>query len=377
MLEKLKLLYVEDEKELIVLMKELLEDEVASLYTASNGEEGLEMIEQYEPDIIMSDIYMPKLDGLSMSERIKERYPEKPIILLTAFTDANDLKRAIEIGIDRYINKPVSTYTQISKPLNAMAKKIHDERELAALGQQIASQSKYAAIGEVIGHITHQWKQPLSVINAKLLSLQLKQELSTLEDAAIEVCISETLTQVSHLTQTISDFKDFLKPKEEPKSFFCSSVFHKIDSLIGTLIQNEKITLRYVYEDFNISGYENKLVHVLLNLINNAHDAIVERAPAIRLIEICARPLDNRCVFEILDSGGGIEKDLLQDIFNPYFTTKSEDKGTGLGLYMAREFISGHMNGTLSVENVSRKFDEGDITGARFEIIIPLTMEQL
>ena len=129
-LDQLSLLYVEDEVEIRTLMRELLEDEVKVLYVASNGVEGLEMYEKYKPDIVLSDVYMPKMDGLHMSQTIKENFPQQAILLLTAFNNQEHRQNAIEIGIDAFINKPIQSQEQLNFPLMEIAKKIDERKSL-------------------------------------------------------------------------------------------------------------------------------------------------------------------------------------------------------------------------------------------------------
>jgi len=276
-LHNLSLLYVEDEPVITLLMKELLEDEVKILYIAKNGEEGLKMYHEFKPDIVLSDIYMPKLDGLSMSKIIKERFPEQPIILLTAFNNAEDLKKAIDIGIDGYINKPILREEQLHIPLVKIANRIQEKKQLELLNEQIQYQNKYAAIGEILGLIIHQWRQPISSIAAKLAAIQFKKELGTLKEEDINAFIELTAERISYLSQTINDFRDYLKPNEMVNPFDLKELFKQINSLIGDRLFSEKVTLILPDKDIALIGYKNKLVHVFMNLISNSCDARASR----------------------------------------------------------------------------------------------------
>jgi signal transduction histidine kinase len=370
-LNKLSLLYVEDEYEIASLMRELLEDEVSTLYVAKNGEEGLQMYEEHKPDIVLSDIYMPKLDGLSMSKSIKELYPEQPIILLTAFNNIDDLKQAIMIGIDSYVNKPIRSIEELNKPLKSVAKKLGEKKELKILSERVQQQSRLAATGEVMSFIAHQWKQPLSAISAKISMLQLKNQLGTLEEDDLFVLMDFTMNKIKYLTQTINDFRDYLKPKEDPKEFTLESVFSQTKSLLGDKIYSEKVHLMITPNEINLVGYKNKLIHVITNIINNACDALVEHESEKKYIFVDVQADEQFCTIYIQDSAGGIQEELLSEIFEPYYTTKAEEHGTGLGLYMAREFIVGQMGGDLSVQNASYEHEGKTCTGARFDIRIP------
>lgn len=367
-LSKLSILYVEDEPEIVSLMKELLEDEVKTLYIANNGEEGLKMYEEFRPDIILSDIYMPKVDGLTMSKIIKERFPEQAIVLLTAFSNVDDFKRAIDIGIDSYINKPILSEEQLNAPLLKIAKRIQEKKQFEILNKQIQQQNKYAAIGEILGLITHQWKQPISSIAAKLAAIQIKTQLGTLNQEDINTFITLTAERIQFLSQTISDFKDYLKPKEMAKPFNLNELYIQIYSLMQDKLFDEKVTLIFPGNDIDFMGFKNKLVHVFMNLINNSCDAMREHEEKYLFIEV---EDGDKCRFLIRDSAGGIKEEYLNTIFQPYVTTKDEEYGAGLGLYMVREFIVGHMGGDIKVKNISYEYNGKTLHGAQFEIIIP------
>jgi len=374
-LDKSKILYVEDDDTLREVMSELLSDIVGELHIAQDGEKGLELFEKHNPDVVISDIYMPHMDGLKMSEIIKERYPEQPVVLLTAFTNAVDLKRAIEIGIDRYINKPIQTIEQIEKPLGNIVKRIDEQKKLIELSHTLEHESKYAAMGEIIGHITHQWRQPLGVISSYMTGLQLAQEFGEMTDEKIDTAIKATQDQILFLSNTINDFRDYLRPSETPKPFKLEGTFKKVESLLGSVLRLEGIKYQFPQTDLQLQSIENKLVHVILNLMNNARDAINANKSEVKIIEVEVTSSENSVHITISDSGGGIPQDLEKKIFDAYFTTKEKETGTGLGLYMVREFIVGSLQGSIDVENKETECLGEKFYGAVFTISIPLQME--
>jgi len=377
-LKNISLLYVEDEGEIASLMQELLEDDLKELYIARDGKEGLEMYRKHKPDIVLSDIYMPELNGLKMSEIIKEEFPEQPIVLLTAFGNIDDLEQAINIGIDKYISKPIQSQEQLNIPLRKIAKTISDKKELESLSKHVQHQSKYAAIGEVLGLITHQWKQPLTAISAHICSMQIKQAFGELQEKDMIELMEYSSERIKYLNETINDFKDYLKPKEAPKAFILSDRLHNINSLHGDKIRLKNINFIYPQVDITLIGYQNKLLHVLVNIANNACDAFDETIIEDRYIIIDIEELEeNNIQISIKDSAGGIDEDIIDTIFEPYFTTKDEDHGTGLGLYMAREFVVGHMQGSITVANVSYEFEGKKLSGAEFVITIPKELQDV
>ncbi len=370
-LSNLSILYVEDEIALTDLMQELLGDEIKALYVAHDGEEGLALFEQYKPDIVISDVYMPRLSGLNLSAIIKKRYPEQPIILLTAFNNLEDLKKSIEIGIDFYINKPITDEEQLHRPLDQIAQRIDQKSQLELLANQLETLSKDAAIGEVISQIAHQWRQPLSIISSKANTLKLTWELGEAPDPQLIQFLDLVREQVSYLSQTITDFRNFFRPKELPVSFSLQTQLEKVHALISPRLYQEKVDLVLPETTILLCGYPNKLTHVLLNLINNAREAFHHVTVPARCILITIEENEQKCIIHVQDSAKGIKEANLENIFQPYFTTKSEEIGTGLGLFMSKEFIVGQMGGKITVQNTSFVHHGQELYGACFHIELP------
>lgn len=376
-LNNITLLYVEDERPLTETVKSILEDELKEIYVAYDGVQGVELYKKYRPDIVLSDIYMPHKDGIAMSTEIKEINPDQPIIFLTAFSSIDDLKKAIEIGIDHYINKPVKNFNQLSSPLEKIALELEHKNELERLRKQMEILGKYAAIGEVQAHITHQWKQPLTTISAILVAMKMKIDFGqTIGNDELIESIDGIYGQVEFLAETLSDFKDYLKPLEKSQEVDMTNIGKKIKSLIGSTLVKEHIDFILNIENVKIHGYMNKIMHVLMNIINNARDAIVSNDPSERVIILSAQTDGEMCHITIKDSAGGIPEKLMEKIFEAYFTTKDSKTGTGLGLYMAREFIVIHMKGKLEVFNREFVYKNQTLKGACFDIQIPLNTER-
>ncbi len=369
-LKKLSVLYVEDELMITQLMQELLEDEVSALYIAHDGEEGLRMYDEHQPDIVISDIYMPKLDGLGMSEQIKKKSPDQPVVLLTAFNNIDDLKRAIKIGIDQYISKPIQSRDDLLIPLMDIAQKLREKHELQVLSNSIEEQSKYAAVGEVIGLITHEWRQPLSALMSEITHIQIRHELEDLSEDDVLTFMDQAAERIMFLSNTISHFRDYLKPSEEIQEFELSSVFTQLNSLAGARLHQEKVTLILPEGACSIRGYRNKLLHVLLNLINNACDALSKNGSEGKYIFVSVEEEGDYCIISVKDSAGGIAPEEMNSIFNAHFSTKSKEDGGGYGLYMSRHFAAVHMGGNLEVCNESYTYKEHAYTGAKFTLKI-------
>ena len=201
-------------------------------------------------------------------------------------------------------------------------------------------------MGEMIGAIAHQWKQPLNVLSMNFQILEMDE--FTKED--IEFCIDNGKKQVEYMAKTIDDFRKFLSPDKEMQKFKFSEVIEEIKALFSQQLEVHNIDLQ-VDGDAIIYGYKNELEQVLMNLIKNSKDAFDEKEIQNKYIHIKVTQKD-KVIIEIEDNAGGIPKDILENIFNPYFTTKKD--GTGIGLYISKMLLE-DMKGDIFVESKDNK----------------------
>ncbi len=222
-------------------------------------------------------------------------------------------------------------------------------------------QSRLAQMGEMISMIAHQWRQPLTAISSTSNAIVLKAKLNKLDtDMAIELS-SKISSYSQHLSSTIDDFREFFKSNKEKKDTTYSEIINAVLAIIETSIENKNITLvKNLNSNIVFNTYQNELKQVILNLIKNAEDVLIEKnieQPKI-IVET------NNTTLTISDNGGGISEDIIDKIFDPYFSTKIKKDGTGLGLYMSKTIVEEHCNGKLSVSN--------DNNGAIFKIILKI-----
>ncbi|MEA3316191.1 MAG: PAS domain-containing sensor histidine kinase, partial [Campylobacterota bacterium] len=248
-----------------------------------------------------------------------------------------------------------------------------NELKLVENERMLIQQSKMASMGEMIGNIAHQWRQPLSVISTIATGFQMKIELGMPieEDEKIENLkkIEET---IQYLSQTIDDFRDFFKPDKNKTTFNIKDVYKKTLKLVSSKLVSLDIVLVEDLEDIEINNLENELMQVIINILNNARDILETKKEQKRLIFINIYKDENDAVIEIKDNAGGIPDDIIDKVFEPYFTTKHKSNGTGIGLYMSHEMIFKHMNGMLFVENIEYDYKEVSYKGAKFSIKLPL-----
>jgi len=370
-LNNFSLLHVEDDADIKELVEYILKPKVKNIYFASNGEDALEIYDKYNPDIILSDINMPFMNGLDMSKKLKEQNPNIPIVLFTSFDNSDYLKEAINIGVDKYIEKPFNNKT-ICKTLNYIAESLHKNIENKNMEKMIQTQSKVAAMGEMIGNIAHQWRQPLSVITTSVTGLEMKVDFGyqiTNED--IIECSNCVVTQANHLSQTIDDFRNFFKNDDSvKKEFNIKKTIKKVINLTKDSYKNNFIDLVIdIDDDYIIKHNENQLSQAFLNIFNNAKDAFkINNVEGKRYFFINIKPNNNNITIEFKDNAGGIPKDIIDRVFEPYFTTKFESQGTGIGLYMTHKIITDSFNGNIAVYNEEYTYNGKLYKGAVFKI---------
>jgi signal transduction histidine kinase len=224
-------------------------------------------------------------------------------------------------------------------------------------------------MGELLSMIAHQWKQPLNVLAILNQSVHFKYHKNKLDDDFIDYFHKNSQKQINHMSNTIDDFSNFFKPEKE-KTHFCinKTIEHILEMINPVFIKNNIDIEVDTKDEFIIKGYQNELGQAILNIINNAKDALLEKDLQNKKIEISLKQSDNNIELTISDNAGGIPDELIQKIFEPYFSTKNEKKGTGIGLYMTKIIIEDHMKGKLIVQNGEN--------GAIFCIELPITEEK-
>ena len=214
-------------------------------------------------------------------------------------------------------------------------------------------QSKQAKIGEMVGNISHQWKQPLNTINLILLNLYEDYQLKELTDEEFKATIDKLMNIVRNMSDTIKDFTDFLKPNREITEFDLNESVSLALNLMEASLKYHNISVEVnIDKGIKILGYQNEFSHVLFNILNNARDAILESNVEQKLIQIRGWLADGNVLLEIMNRGNPIPKETFENLFEPYFTTKNERDGTGIGLYISKIIIEQRMNGHIELENV-------------------------
>jgi len=230
-----------------------------------------------------------------------------------------------------------------------------------------------ASMGEMIENITHQWRQPLSSISSIIARLHLKNELKELTQEILHESTKKINLIVQHQSQTLSDFRDFFKIKQA-NDFSLDETIDKTLNLLQSQFNSSGIVVINKVEDINIYGFENHLVQVLLNILNNARDELVKKNNQVKIIIIDVNVTSSKLEILITDNAGGVPLPIIDRIFESRFTTKPDSLGTGIGLYMSKLLVTEHMDGSLEVTNVEFEHENSAYKGAQFKI--SLLMEE-
>ncbi|MGM0519759.1 MAG: PAS domain-containing sensor histidine kinase [Campylobacterota bacterium] len=266
-------------------------------------------------------------------------------------------------------NKRIKNYIGIFS--DTTAQKIQ-EAKLKEQEQLIHQQSKMAAMGEMLENIAHQWRQPLSVISTIATGIVFKKEMNICDEKEEIEELKKINESTQYLSETINDFRDFLKANKPKVKFDLKTTVEKTLKLVSSKFKNRSIVTVLDVDYIEIYGVENELIQVLLNIFNNSKDALENKSLETKVIIIETKKYEKNITINIKDNAGGIKENIINRVFEPYFTTKHKSQGTGIGLYMSQEIIVKHFDGTIRCFNTNFEFENNSYTGVNFEISLPI-----
>jgi len=306
-----------------------------------------------------SKIIVSTLDELTTAFKVTLIFSIIIFFVIVGFSYTDNKREKAKTLLYNQLEEKTEKISQFNTTLK---QKVEDElAKNREKDKYMLQQSRLAQMGEMIGMIAHQWRQPLAAISSTSSAVKLKATLGKLDQTkAIE--LSENISEYSqHLSNTIDDFREFFKPNKEKREVTFDELTQGVLSIVATVIQTQHIQ---IIQDLQCHdtfySYPNELKQVILNLIKNAEDILLEKQIQNAWIKIKSYNEQNSIILEISDNGGGIPNDILDKIFDPYFSTKKEKDGTGIGLYMSKTIIESHCKGKLSASN--------DSVGAIFKI---------
>lgn len=276
-----------------------------------------------------------------------------------------------------YEQKLVDEVAQKTKELQDLNENLEHkvEEEVAKNKKQnmlMQQQARLAALGEMIGNIAHQWRQPLSAITTYASALQLKSQLDITDKNDIDTTMEGIIKSAKFLSQTIEDFRNFLRSDKTRQHFNISSVIYEIFNIVKATFDSKQITTIFEIDDLiEYDGYPSELSQVILNILNNARDALIQNEIENKFVLIKLFRVNELVYLTITDNAGGIPENIIGKIFDPYFTTKHQQQGTGIGLYMSTQIIKDNFMGKLYAYNGTVDFENEEYTGATFCIELP------
>ena len=274
--------------------------------------------------------------------------------------------------LNNKLNEKVQQKTKELQTINDnLEKKVAQEVEKNLKKDRlIARQSKMIALSEMIENIAHQWRQPLSLISTVASGMKIKKQFKNLDDKFFYESVDSIVNSANYLSSTIDDFRYFFKPKQEKDTFELSHTLNKTLNLLNIKFTEDNIKIIKDFENIELYGHESELIQAVINILNNSKDILIQKNENEKYIFISCYKIDNSVKIEILDNGGGIKKDYIDKIFEPYFTTKHSSRGTGIGLYMCHQIITKYMNGLIEVQNKKYDYEGESFKGAKLTITL-------
>ncbi|WP_428017542.1 PAS domain S-box protein [Arcobacter sp.] len=354
--------------------KQILEQKQEFELIFNYSKDGIAILD-FDTRFIKFNNSLVEMTGLS-----KEILSEKKLLDFSTSQDMEKnrkiFKKVIQEG---YINNYEDVFIFANKRVyvNLSLSLLPDKKRVLMLIKDVSSlkiiqeQAKLASLGEMIGNIAHQWRQPLSFISTSASALKVKSEFNMLNKEDIEESSNAIVKQTEYLSNTIDNFRDFIKEDKSYKEISIKEILENTLNLTHASLHNNFIKLVLDIEaDLKIYGNKNELTEAFLNIISNSKDVLKDKNEEDRLIFIKTKKLDkNRLEISFLDSGGGIDESIISKVLEPYFTTKHKSQGTGLGLTIVDKIVRERHKGIIEIYNEAFTYNQKQYIGACFSII--------
>jgi len=367
----IQLLYVEDDDNIRKVYERYLKRKVKNLFVAINGQEGFDLYVKHKPDLIVTDIKMPIMDGLEMSRKIRTLDNMIPIIVTTAHTETEFFQEAITIGVNTFLLKPVDM-VELANKINDASINLSLQVDKEETNKVEIEADKMVALSELLCNIAHQWRQPLAAISAASFNIQFKLENDNLDDDFFSDKVNNITQSVQYLSQTMESFKSYITENRVTTEFDLIEKIKECLSIQSGVISSNNIKVINKFDsEIKINSFPNEFIQALISIVNNSIDALKIIHSESRAIIIEVANYENNIIINVKDTGGGFKENMLESIFEPYITTKHKSMGIGLGLYTVYKIITSNMNGTILASNEEIEFKNNIYTGANIQIELP------
>ncbi len=286
--------------------------------------------------------------------------------------EINTRERALE-DLNKNLEKIVKEKTKSLEDLNKNLERIIEEKvnENLEIQKRLTQSEKLASMGEMIGNIAHQWRQPLSVISTIATGIKTQKEFGILTDEEFYKSCDDINENAQYLSRTIDDFRNFIRGDKTRAIFKIEAVMESFLNIVDSQIKSYHINLVLnIDKNIEIDGYKNDLIQAMINIFNNSKDAFKLNGVDEKMVEIDTVVEGGKVKIILIDNGGGIKDGIIDRIFEPYFTTKHKSQGTGLGLHMTYKLITS-MDGEIEASNVEFEYRGKKYRGAKFVISLP------
>ncbi len=340
--------------------KQIIDANTAALKFYGYTKEEIKRLKSYDINI---DLYRKSEVFDQILNKDKNYFIFKHKLASGEIRDVEVYSSCVEIDDKKLIYSIIRDVTEDLK-----IKKDYEEKQ-----KLFYQQAKMASMGEMLENIAHQWRQPLSTITTASTGIKLKKEFNSLDDDYLEESLEIILKSSNFLSQTIEDFRNFFKHSEDIETFKVETIIQDALNILKLKLYSNDIHIQiYNRTEYQLQGYKNELIQVFLNILNNSMDAFLQSDIENKYIIIKIKNDGNYLVVTIQDNANGIDDNIIDKVFEPYFTTKHKSQGTGIGLYMSEQIIEKHFNGEISVENSEFEIDSEKYFGAQFNIRLPI-----
>lgn len=348
--EDQSILIVDDNESNILTIQLILEaHKVGHIYTTTSAQAAYEILETKEIDAILLDIIMPDIDGIEVCTQIRhqKKYDLIPILMITADKGDFSLKKSFDAGANDYIEKPINDI--------ALMGRLNSQLRQRQMEQSIIMHTQYNAKNEIISMLAHQWRQPLSNISSMTSNIQAKILLEKISKEETVEALQKVETVVHDLSQLIKSFNVTFSAHTSRDVFNIDTCLESILLLMQALVDEHKINIETISNVDKVFELDKEsLLQVIINLLHNSIEALIEDKIKNPTIKIETLLNNDQLIIKIADNGKGIKKEHLKEIFDPYFTTKTEFNGKGLGLYMIRQLLIYNLDGTIDIDSDSK-----------------------
>jgi len=265
------------------------------------------------------------------------------------------MKNSLNKTLDKFENLTQEQNLKITTAVTEIQKK----------DQLLSQQSKLAAMGEMVGSIAHQWRQPLNAIAGNIQMVLYDYEDNIIDEKYSQDFVKDNMNLINYMSKTIDDFRNFFRIDKNKKSFNLKDTIYSVVNLISAQLNDNGIVIEVNGNEKSIIlGLQSEFQQVILNIISNAKDEFIKQKNNKAMINVDIKEEESFIVIKISDNAGGIPLEILDRVFEPYFTSKEQGKGTGLGLYMSKMIIEENMNGKITAYNYSK----GAVFDIRFKL---------